>query len=228
MSAEKQNIVCRRVESFDLNNWAKVEMAFQNADFAQFKQNWEPVPTPGFRPARAAALWSDDGLFVYGDLVDDDIYNEVPEAELNTMSFRHGDVFEMFLKPSGQPSYTELHVAPTNQKLQLRLPCKDPFQTCRGKYPSEQAMIADWLIASPVMESRVRIDAGAHRWQILARIPFVMVLETGKPTRGDRWLYSFCRYDYTRPDPNPTFSSTSPHSRVNYHLLDDFGTLEFA
>lgn len=228
MSVVKQNIVCRRVDSIDLDNWSRVEEAFWNADFAHFKQAWEPVPTPGFRPAKAAALWSAEFLYVFGDLFDDDIYNTVPEADLNKLAINFGDVFEVFLKPESQASYAELHVSPTNQKFQLRLPGKDPFTTFRDKYPSEKAMIADWLIARPVLESRVRINAAARRWQVVLRVPHGMVLENGVPAKGDRWLYSFCRYDYTRPEPKPTFSSTSPHPRVNYHLLDDYGTLEFA
>jgi hypothetical protein len=228
MITDKQNIVCRRLEGIDINDWCSVEGAFWNADFAHFKQTWEPAPTPGFRPAKAAALWSDDALYVFGDLCDDDIHNSVPETDLNKLAIQYGDVFEVFLKPADQASYAELHVSPTNQNFQLRLPDKDPFQTFRDKYPSEQAMLADWLIAHPVLDSRVRINAAAKRWQVVMRIPHRIVLERGNPVKGDRWLYSFCRYDYTRPYPDPVFSSTSPHLRPSYHLLDDYGTLEFA
>jgi hypothetical protein len=227
MSAEKQNIVCRRVDAIDLNHWSAIEAAFWNANFAHFKQAWEPVPTPGFRPAKAAALWSEDSLYIFGDLFDDDIYNSVPETDFNKLAINFGDVFEVFLKPENQSSYAEMHVSPTNQKFQLRLPCKDPFATYKDKYASNQAMFDDWLIARPVLDSRVRINAAAKRWQVVLRVPHGMVLEKGVPSKGDRWLYSFCRYDYTRPEPKPTFSSTSPHPKVNYHLLDDYGTLEF-
>jgi hypothetical protein len=64
------------------------------------------------------------------------------------------------------------------------------------------------------------------KWQVIVSIPFKMIVENGMPpSAGDKWLFSFSRYDYTRPEPKPIFSSTSPHAEVNYHRIEEWGTM---
>lgn len=226
MPKTKPVIKCRKIASVNLDDWSSLDKSFKDADFAHFQQAWTDKPTPEFRPAKTATAWTDKSLIVYAELCDDDIYNTVPESELNKLAIGFGDMFEMFLQPSGQEAYYELHVSPTNQKFQLRIPCPDGFAKHKDKYKSSDEMMKAFTVWKPVIESRVRIDAAAKKWWVAAAIPLSMLAESVPAAPGAKWLFSFCRYDYTRPGKDPTYSSTSPHTAVNYHRTHEYGTLE--
>ena len=61
----------------------------------------------------------------------------------------------------------------------------------------------------------------------LATIPADAVRETPRDLAGDRWKFSFSRYDYTRGHGAPVISSTSPHAQPGFHRLHEFGELRF-
>ena len=220
-------IRCRKIHPFNLDDWDAVGAAFHDADFAPFQQGWIQQPTPGFRPARAAAAWSGELLYIHAQLKDDDIFNTMPGCEFNSLAINHGDVFEIFLQPSGQESYHEIHVTPNNQKFQLRIPCPGAFQKLKNRFTSNDDMIQSFKVWTPIVESRVKIDKSAQTWLVIVKIPLTMLAENIPAAPGVKWRFSFCRYDYTRPDTTPTYSSTSPHSAINYHLVHEYGTMEF-
>jgi len=222
------SIRCRKIHPFNLDEWDAVGAAFHDADFASFQQGWTQQPTPGFRPARAAAAWSGELLYIHAQLNDDDIFNTIPEREFNSLAINHGDVFEIFLQPSGQEAYHEIHVTPNNQKFQLRIPCPGAFQKFKNRYASNEDMIESFKVWNPIVESRVKVNLPAKSWRVIVRIPLSMLKENRPVAPGDSWRFSFCRYDYTRPDPAPIYSSTSPHTAVNFHLVHEYGWLEFA
>lgn len=169
---------------------------------------------------RVKAGWTPEALIVHAELEDSDIFN--PELRFNAPSFMKGDVFEMFLRPSDQQAYFEFHVTPENQRFQLRIPSAQEFSTPR----SEPGIPPDWFVER-MIESRVRVDAAAGRWEVVAVIPFDLVCETSRPGPGTRWLFSFSRYDYTRGRAQPVLSSTSQHAILNYHRQEDWGELLF-
>lgn len=159
---------------------------------------------------------------VFAELDDDDIYN--PVTELNAHAYLHGDVFEIFLRPVGQDAYYEFHVGPQNQKFQMRIPSASDFRAPRGAAGIPPA----WMISHQVIETRVEVCAEAGRWKVLAAIPFDLVAEGQPPQAESQWMFSFCRYDYTRPNPCPVLSSTSPHHMpVSYHSQAEWGELTF-
>lgn len=210
-----------------MDDWKAVSGAFEDSDFAHFQQGWSEVTSPEFRHGKASAAWTDTSLVVYAELTDDDIYNEVQEADFNKMAYSFGDVFEIFLKPSGQDSYFEIHISPRNHKLQLRLPFPDCFKKLKDKFKSPGEMIDSLKIWDPVVKSMVMIDRDLKKWMVVAEIPLSMLAEKEPVKPGTKWRFSFSRYDYTRPNPKPVYSSTSPHSAINYHLIDEYGILEF-
>ncbi|MEI6166913.1 MAG: carbohydrate-binding family 9-like protein [bacterium] len=166
--------------------------------------------------------WTRDALYVYAEIEDVDIFN--PEKRFNEPSFLMGDVFEIFLRPCNQESYVEIHVTPENQKLQLRIPSAHEFAEPRTK----PGIPPEWLIAQPVIASRVRVNSTAKRWEVAVEIPFSMICEVFLPRSGDRWRFSFSRYDYTRGREKPVLSSTSPHAMLNFHRQAEWGVLRFA
>jgi len=218
---------CRRIESFNLDDWAAVSRAFDGASFVPFQQGWIGQPTPGFRPAKASAAWTNDSLIVHAELNDDDIFNTMPVSDFNALAIHQGDVFEIFLQPAGQEAYHEIHITPNNHQVQLRIPFPGAFQKLKSRFASTDALIETFKVWSPMVESRVAIDTVSKVWRAVVKIPFSML--TGiRPVAGEMWRFSFSRYDYTRPDPEPTYSSTSPHSAINFHLVHEYGALTFS
>ncbi len=78
---------------------------------------------------------------------------------------------------------------------------------------------------SPRIESRV--EPGEGPWTVQVSIPLDMVCEQGKVRTGDRWKFSFSRYDYTRGTATPVLSSSSPHAELSFHRQQEWGTLVF-
>jgi len=71
------------------------------------------------------------------------------------------------------------------------------------------------------------VDRSAGRWCVYAEIPAASVCGAARPLNGQRWMFSFSRYDYTRPSPHPIISSTSPHQLPGFHRQEEWGTLQF-
>lgn len=186
-----------------------------------FQQAWRAPQEQGFRPATACLRREASHLVVKAELMDDDIFN--PETRCHQPFYRCGDVFEIFLRPTHQAAYTELHVGPNNQTFHLHIPSAELFTAHR----SDPEAWRQWIVAERRFESGVVVDAGAKRWRVEASIPLAVISD--RPVQaGDRWLFSFSRYDYTRGRPEPVLSSTSPHTELNYHAQSEWGTLVFA
>jgi hypothetical protein len=98
-------IAVRKTSSVPLDDWNGIETLFASADFAPLGQAWLDEPEPPFRGARAAAIRTDDALVVYGEMDDDDMYNDVPESEFNRIAINFGDMFEVFVQPCRQNAY---------------------------------------------------------------------------------------------------------------------------
>jgi hypothetical protein len=95
-------------------------------------------------------------------------------------------------------------------------------------FPDGTPLPKEWMIRRPVIETRVRILAARERWQVLAIVPFSLVVQARPVTAGARWRFSFSRYDYTRGMGEPVLSSTSLHRRLDFHRQHEWGTLDFA
>ena len=185
-----------------------------------FRQAWRDVEEGDLRPAWALVRREASQLVVLAELKDDDVYNA--ESRSHQPFYRHGDVFEIFLRPARQETYTELHVGPDNQTFHLRIPSAELFL----RHRADPEAWRRWLVPERRFASRVFVDPAAATWRIEASIPFSLVGDS--PVQpGDRWLFSFSRYDYTRGRPEPVLSSTSPHTELNYHAQSEWGTLVF-
>lgn len=191
-------------------------MNAKNSITVELGQSWREQPEPGFQPARVELRISRDVLDVEALLRDDDMVN--PVTGFNEPAFLQGDVFEIFLRPVHQRAYLELHVGPANQTFQLRIPSAEIFAAARGTPEPWRA----WLITEPCFESRVVCPPDRSTWRVEARIPTAAIAE--QPVRGgDRWLFSFSRYDYTRGRERPVLSSSSRHREVNFHRQQEWG-----
>ena len=179
------------------------------------RQAWRSEPEAGFQPGRVRFAITTRVIRVRAVLEDRDIYNGA--AGFNQPVFQMGDAFEMFFRPAGQAAYLELHVGPGNQQFQLRIPSAERFAARRG----EPEAWREWLLpAPPCFTSQVRVEPG--RWEVEAQVP-VEAIAVAPVRAGDRWLYSFSRYDYTRGQAQPVLSSSSLHRERNFHRQQEWG-----
>jgi hypothetical protein len=172
----------------------------------------DPRPAEPFQGGRVALAHDTNFLYVVAELEDLDIYNAA--TQFNEKTWQTGDVFEIFLKPENQQTYFEFHVTPENQNLQLRLN-RHPIlpKEMRGRKQGFRSR----LITQRVMHSQTEMLPEQNRWRLLASIPLNEVVEGRTWSKEDVWLVSFCRYDYTRGKEEPVLSSTSIHTKVDFH-----------
>ena len=180
------------------------------------QQAWRAAPEPGFQPTRVRLRATAETICVEATMTDADIFQ--PETGFNQPFFRSGDTFEIFLRPCRQAAYLEVHLGPANQLFQLRIPSAEIFTATRGQTDPWRA----WLLPQRCVESRAWTETG--RWHVHAQIPTAAIAE--QPAQpGDRWLYSFSRYDYARHQPAPILSSSSPHRELSFHRQQEWGTM---
>lgn len=215
-------VVVKRCAGLNLDSWESIAAAFADAASVESRQAWRETPEPDFRPMRVQAQWDNRALYVHAVLEDDDIFN--PETRFNAPAYECGDVFEIFLRPNGQDAYFEFHITPNNSQLQLRIPSAAAFAAT----DFSKGIPPEWFIHNRLVESRVRVNSAARYWEVAAKIPFDPICEqTPPPKVGDRWAFSFSRYDYTRGRPAPVLSSTSPHRQISFHRQHEWGWLLF-
>jgi len=154
------------------------------------------------------ALWSDRFLYLRYDApftkltVFDD-----PPPKKERLGLWDKDVVEAFIgsDPDHINRYTEFEVAPTNEKLDLKLdlPQRD----------------FDW---SSEFETAVRKEESTHRWITIMRIP-LQKLSDAAPKPGDQWRINLYRCDRA----NKAFLAWNPTLQDGFHAPERFGELVF-
>lgn len=195
---------------FAPENWEQVERAFAHAPCCVLRQGWKALDAD-FQAAfaRIGVSKTSDGvrtLWILAELRDREVFNAATTR--NQRTWELGDVFEIFLAPSGFSSYFEFHVTPGNQVLEREIPldCSD----------SEEL----WALDEPVLKSWTQIARGRDVWHVLAAIPLEKLGAQGV----SRFKFSLSRYDATRGQA-PVLSSSSPHADPNFHRIEDWGDL---
>ena len=164
---------------------------------------------------RVCALWSRDYLYLafecpYTKLT---VFNppqrdgERFNMEQRGASLWDRDTIEAFIgnDPQQPGRYAEFEVAPTNERLDLKL-----------DFPQRDFA---W---SSGFESAVRVDKKAHRWTCEMRIPLKALGET-PPKPGTQWRANFFRSDVA----NQAYLAWHPVLKGTFHVPDRFGVLEF-
>ncbi len=216
-------IHCPYLNLPDAADWSTIAVAFNGRPSLPLRQAWLAAPEPDFSPGKVWLGWRDDVLLVYAVLEDRDIYND--EREFNVPSFLRGDVFEIFLRPVGQEAYYEFHISPHNQKLQVRWPSAAAVCAFRQDPGENLAGLEQYKVWQPEIQARTSIERS--RWRVFAEIPMPLVGASGRGRAAVRWKVSFSRYDYSRNRTEPVLSSTSPHTKCDFHRQDEWGELTF-
>lgn len=163
-----------------------------------FGQPWLPQPEPAFAPGEVTVGFSENELVIRAVLRDSHPIQDV--FPLNFPAFMQCDAFEIFLGPSDENAYYELHVTPSNSILQLYF---DGTGT--------EKSLGERSVAKPLFTSKTALTHGV--WSVEARIPLKGLF----PGEHPEWLLSFGRYDYTPGTTKPVISTTSPHAVCGFH-----------
>jgi len=182
------------------------------------RQSWLTRPEADFAPAEVCTGWRDESLWILAELTDRDIVTRATGH--NQRFWELGDVFEVFLRAEPVEAYLELQVTPDNHRLQLRYANRAALDRARASGRLDEALI-------PGEAFRSTTWIGPGRWTVLAEVPASVVNSAPGPLAGQRWRFSFSRYDYSRERAEPVISSTSPHPRADFHRQEDWGFLIF-
>jgi hypothetical protein len=199
---------CQIIPSFDLKNRDFLRTAFAGISPIAMGQAWLAAPEPDFLAAEVCVGRQGNSLIVSATMPDLDIFTKATDA--NQRTWELGDVFEIFLKPEGEEFYRELHITPANTRTQLRFDAES--------VPGE-------FLPDGIFASHVWIESG--HWHVLAAIPAAVVNGREEISQGEKWRFSFCRYDAFQDGRQPILSSTSPHPVPKFHRPAEWGVLVF-
>jgi hypothetical protein len=214
-------IRCGQLPDFDDADLVAVRTAFAAATPCAMGQEWRAELEPVFAPGEVRMGWRLDELRVFAELTDRDIFSHATGD--NQRMWELGDTFEMFLRPSWQNEYFELHVTPNNHRLQLRIPS---FEALRQAQTAGE--FGAFHLPANSFHSRTWVQPENQKWFVFAAAPVRMLCGQARLIPGTRWHFSYSRYDYTKGNPEPVISSTSPHSIANFHRQHEWGELQFA
>jgi len=194
--------------------------AFRAAPVCKLQQAWRTEPEPGFAPATVRVGWRDNTLLLLAELEDADVFTFARHN--NERLWELGDTLEIFLRAADQPAYSEFHVAPNNLRLQLGFTSADHSEQAR-----RNGSFASLIVHDITFNSRTWVLPKINCWYAFVEIPVASVSHAPDCLTGLKCQFSFCRYDYTRGCPVPVISSTSAHSRPDFHCREEWGTLRF-
>ena len=220
MKAASPQVVCPELPEFESTDLNSVRQGFEAAPACSLRQSWLADVEPDFAPAVVRAGWQGQALVFLAELMDADIFTFARHP--NERLWELGDTLEIFLRPAEQLAYTEFHIAPNNLKLQLRFADAAILQQSR-----QSGSLGGAVVHDIEFDSQTWVFPESGRWYAFAKIPVKAASDKPAPLSGSEWLFSFCRYDYTRGRTAPVVSSTSAHTTPDFHCLAEWGTMRF-
>lgn len=212
---------CRQLDGFSKDNdFEKNRQVFRLAGACHLRQGWLEHEEINFTPAVVRTGWREDTLVIWAELMDTDIFTRA--TDFNQRLWELGDSFEMFLRPENQEAYLEFQVAPNGCQLQLRYPNAGALE-----YARQSGSIACAVLPEKLFRVATWIVPARRLWAVCAVIPVRAVCDYTSKLTGNRWRFSFSRYDYTRGQPEAVISSTSPHPVADFHRQQEWGVLDF-
>jgi predicted TIM-barrel fold metal-dependent hydrolase len=154
------------------------------------------------------ALWSDNFLYLgYQCPYTKITVFDPPQRDKERIGLWDRDVVEAFIGDDFQNlgRYTEYEIAPTNERLDLKLDPPDKDFAWESGF-----------------ESAVKINESEHIWTAEVRIP-LRKLSNNKPAPDTRWRLNLYRCDRA----NKAFLAWNPTLTNSFHAPDRFGLLLF-
>ena len=216
---EPRLVVCRELPKFNPEELESVRSAFYETAPCRLEQRWLSTPQEEFTPGNVFVGCRNGNFCAFAELIDADIFTFARESQQRLWML--GDTFEIFLRAMDQEAYFEFHVAPNNLTLQMRFP---------GAYAAERVgrsqCFDEIIIQREGFSSKTWVKPENHRWFVFAQIAGGLIGQNADLS-GSRWAFSFCRYDYTRGQNVPVISSTSAHTRPDFHRQHEWGVIRF-
>ena len=171
---------------------------------------------------KARLLWDREFLYFTAEMEDHDLFADITEHDGKLWD---NDVFELFFKPAdNKEGYYEFQVNAAGAIL-------DVFFPARGKGDFYKLKSAEDFH----IEAKVKLDGTLNNfedqdrgWTVEGKIPWKDFLKSGgRPIPDEKWKFALCRYDYSMEFDEPELSTCAPLSKRNFHLLEDYASLQF-
>ena len=213
-------IECPEIDYRSWRTWQDAGAAMSRMPVLSFGQAFRPENEIGLAPAAVALAHQGNGLIVYAELSDADIFN--PVRKHGAHAYQSGDVLEIFLRADDEGNYFEHHITPDNYTLQLSFPTLAAFgENCSAENPNW----ADPFATKIPVPSRVLVQPEIEMWRVLAVVPLGAITSNREKKVPAHWRFSICRYDHTHGRDKPVLSSTTPYRFANFHHQDLWGRL---
>ncbi len=176
-------------------------------------QNWQ-----NSKPQELGVAYvghNNDGLHFYTYFEDSDLFDTATEDSKILCQF--SSVAEFFILPSGTETYWEIHLSPNGFFMDLKIPDNKGFR-------SQKYNFDDMLNCNS--GASYQVQKGDDFWITDITIPWSSFQRKDIPF-GETWRFAVCRYNYKGSLDELEYSSTAPLSALNYHLVEDYNTLQF-
>ncbi|MGE9291453.1 MAG: hypothetical protein ACQKBT_10715 [Puniceicoccales bacterium] len=162
-------------------------------------------------PATAKFARKEEALWIFVEVEDHHLYNN--STRFNDLIYRFGDTIEVFLEVNESEDYLEFHFSPENQRLQLYWDEDGRTRRMERRLDLNKLYMED----PNILESFTDVDG--KQWHLLIKIPLELLgIEPGSAATI---AASVCRYNY-HTDETFTLSSTSPHTKPDFHQKSDW------
>jgi hypothetical protein len=213
-------IKCLPLDAFEANSLKAVREVFRPMARHPLGQAWLEREENDFAPAFVRFGWRGNALLLFAELIDFDIFNAA--TVLNQRAWELGDTFEIFLQSINHPDYFEFQVTPNNQRVQLRF-----TDSSIEKSVGRTNLLPSVYMPGEVFHSRTWIQLNTRCWYVYAEICAKELFRHPGSLEGNRWLFSFSRYDYTCGRKLPVISSTSRHAEPDFHRRHEWQIMDF-
>ena len=171
-------------------------------------------------PGEVKLAWDDNFLYVGVRFTDSDIVAEGEEDQLH--HYKMGDLVELFLKPKDQTWYWELYATPKGKKTSFWFPGRGRLglESC---YKYECGL----KVAAQCYGTLNNWEDKDTEWTAEMAMPLADLTARGEKFGPDsKWLILVARYNYSRYLPCVENSATSPLSKTNFHLYEEYANLK--
>ncbi|MBN1445771.1 MAG: carbohydrate-binding family 9-like protein [Candidatus Omnitrophica bacterium] len=178
-----------------------------------------------FREQGEARLaWDEKYLYVGIRFYDSDIVQENNEDQQH--HYQKGDTLEIFLKPEQSTWYWEIYTTPNAKKTVFWYPGRGSAGLPSGFEPGMN--LKDVLAGAQVKGTLNKWQDKDEYWTVEMAIPVKGLTARGDSFGpGSEWRILIARYNFSRYLPWRELSMAPQLSITNYHLLEEFGILEF-
>jgi hypothetical protein len=158
--------------------------------------------------------WSEQGLYAVAEFEDSHLVALNRKDE--QLHYKHGDVFELFVKPCDEDYYWEMYAIPSGNKATLFFPRDRDGMT-----------VEQHLRDHSFHGLEVTVEETSKGWNACMFVPASQLTALGAGWGDDTPWTIFCgRYNYKDDDlKNLELSMAPPLSATNYHLTQEYAEL---